>query len=250
MLSASTLSRLANIFLVVGFVSLAMSVSTELSRQLPSEAAESQSLPAQYTSGESPADSATLPESAEFLSLLATPAFAYDQFSPTATRIPIGYLAPSSKTNDLAGAARVPAAPIEVKLAELPAEDGIIFETLGKKICIGGTACEEHCAIETGGCDVKPSFELKLDRPAHIAAIQVYAHDQVGQTRRASLLVKVNGQTVGKTPVYRYGSTLTFKAGRVGQLVTIESMHDTHGFLNGGDEAVIWDVYLFGREPR
>lgn len=250
MFSASTLNYLANVFLVVGFISVAMSVSTELSRQMPSEAAEPEIIPALYTSEDRSADVSAMPKGAELLSSAPIMAFAYDRFSPATSNTPVSSLAPAAITGALAGAGRSPAAPIEVKLAALPAKNEIIFEDLGRKVCIGGTVCPEHCGIESGGCEVRPAYVIKLDRPAHIAAIQLYAHDQVGATRRASLQVKVNGVTVGKSPVYRYGSNLSFKAGRVGQLVTVESLHDTDGFLNGGEETVLWDVYLIGREPR
>jgi len=148
------------------------------------------------------------------------------------------------------GAVHAPAEPKEARLASLPAKPGIIFEDLGHKVCIGGTVCEEQCKIEAGGCEAKPAYVLKLDRPAYLTAIQLLAHDGVGPTRRAELLVKVNGEPVGSAEVHRYGSTRTIKIGRVGQLVTVESRHQRNGFLRGGEEAVIWDVYLLGREPR
>jgi hypothetical protein len=156
----------------------------------------------------------------------------------------------SSDTLAIAGAARAPAAPIVAKLASLPATTGVIFEELGSKSCIGGTLCDEHCKSEAGGCDVRPAYVIKLDQPAFLSALQLYAHDQVGPTRRAQLLVKVNGEAVGKPHVYRYGATLTVKIGRTAQLVSIEALHQRHGFLSGGEEAVIWDVYLFGRAPN
>lgn len=148
------------------------------------------------------------------------------------------------------GAARAPAEPVEAKLAALPSKPGVIFEDIGRKVCIGGMLCEQQCKIEAGGCEVKPAYVIKLDRPAYLSAIQLYAHDGVGPSRRAELLVKVNGEPVGAAEVHRYGSTRTIKIGRSGQLVTVESRHQHNGFLRGGEEAVIWDVYLFGREPR
>jgi hypothetical protein len=174
------------------------------------------------------------------------------RFSAVGASLSVGSFAPPFvvKTSELGGAGRMPAARAEGRLAALPDKPGVIFEDVGKKFCIGGTVCPTHCATEAGGCEVRSAYVIKLDRPAYLSAIQVYAHDEVGVSRRASLLVKVNGEPVDKIPVYRYGSTLSVKIGRIGQLVTIESMHDTHGFLNGGDESVIWDIYLLGREPR
>jgi hypothetical protein len=150
-------------------------------------------------------------------------------------------------------AERVPAeaaAAPEAKLAALPAKPGIIFEDLGHKACIGGTACEAHCKIETNGCAALPAYAIKLEHPAYISAVQLYAHDQVGPSRWSELVVKVNGRPVGSAQVHRYGSTRTIQIGRVGQLVTIESRHYHNGFLRGGEEAVIWDVYLLGRKPH
>jgi hypothetical protein len=148
------------------------------------------------------------------------------------------------------GAVRAPAEPKEATLASLPAKAGIIFEDVGHKVCIGGMLCEEQCKIEAGSCEAKPAYVLKLDRPAYLSAIQLFAHDGVGPSRRAELVVKVNGEPVGSAEVHRYGSTRTIKIGRTGQLVTVESRHQHNGFLKGGEEAVIWDLYLFGREPR
>lgn len=158
--------------------------------------------------------------------------------------------AEQSAANMVGGATRAPAAPTEAKLSALPAEPGIIFEDVGRKACIGGTECEAHCEIETNGCEVHPAYVIKLDRPAYISTVQLYAHDEVGPSRRAELLVKVNGEPVGAAEVHRYGSTRTIKVGRVGQLVTVESRHQHNGFLRGGEEAVIWDLYLVGRAPE
>jgi hypothetical protein len=152
--------------------------------------------------------------------------------------------------NVLSGVDRAPAVPTQVQPAALPAKPGIIFEDTGNKACIGGTLCEEHCKSESNGCEAKPAYVIKLGEPAYISTVQLYAHDGVGPSRRSQLLVKVNGEPVGKTDVYRNGSTLSVKVGRTGQLVTIESMHQHNGFLRGGEEAVIWDVFLLGRAPR
>ena len=152
--------------------------------------------------------------------------------------------------NVLSGVDRAPAVLTQVQPAALPAKPGIIFEDTGNKACIGGTLCEEHCKSVSNGCEAKPAYVIKLGEPAYISAVQLYAHDGGGPSRRSQLIVKVNGEPVGKTDVYRNGSTLSVKVGRTGQLVTIESMHQHNGFLRGGEEAVIWDVFLLGRAPR
>ena len=104
--------------------------------------------------------------------------------------------------------------------------------------------------INANGCAALPAYAIKLEQPAYISAVQLYAHDQVGPSRWSELVVKVNGRPVGSAQVHRYGSTRTIEIGRVGQLVTIESRHYHNGFLRGGEEAVIWDVYLLGRKPH
>lgn len=239
MLSARTFNRLANISLAAGILILIVTVSAELAKWTRGEARES--VHTDYTSENAP----------EIMP--ARIVFTNDQHGDVPygkPSEPVRVAQLGSSPAAIAGAARSAVPPKEAKLASLPAKPGIIFEELGRKVCIGGTACEEHCRVETDGCIVQPSYVIRLDRPAYISAIQLYAHDQVGPSRRASLLVKVNGDAIGKTEVYRFGSTLTVKIGRIGQLVTVESLHATHGFQNGGEEAVIWDVYLLGREPR
>jgi hypothetical protein len=246
MFSAYTLNKLANLCLAASFIALIASVSIELSNWSTTEASEPE-----YTQT-IPADAAKMWRAADFSMFKPDSDLAPEQLLLNISHASFGQSVPLSvpKPDVQAGAARVPTAPTEGKLAALPTQTGIIFEDLGKKVCIGGTQCPEHCRIETGGCEVRPAYVIKLQRPAYIAAVQLYGHDQVGPTRRAALLVKVNGEPAGKAVVHRFGSTLTVKVGRVGQLVTVESMHDSNGFLYGGEETVIWDVYLFGREPR
>lgn len=237
MFSARTFNFLANVSLCVGIFALFTSVSLEFSNRTRGEARERD-----YTNDNAPeimpakfSISSDLPEGEQYIRVSDPPA-----------RVASVSVVPTA----IAGAARTTAAPKDARLASLPTKAGIIFEELGRKVCIGGTSCEEHCRVETDGCIVQPNYSIRLERPAYISAVQLYAHDQIGPTRRASLLVKVNGEAIGKTEVYRYGSTITVKVGRVGQLVTVESMHAVHGFQGGGEEAVIWDVYLLGREPR
>ncbi len=246
MFSASTLDKLANLSLAASFIALIASVSIELSKWSTTEASEPE-----HTQTIA-ADTAMMLRTADFSIFKPDFDLVPEQFLLNVTHASFGQWVPLSvpRPDARAGAARVPTAPTEGKLAALPTQTGIIFEDLGKKVCIGGTQCPEHCRIETGGCEVRPAYVIKLQRPAYIAAVQLYGHDQVGPTQRATLLVKVNGEPAGNAVVHRFGSTLSVKVGRVGQLVTIESMHDTSGFLYGGEETVIWDVYLLGREPR
>lgn len=236
MLSARAFNRLANISLATGILILITLVSIEFAKWTRGEARET----SDYTSDNAPE---IMP--ARILVTQEQPEEPYIRPSEPVRLAQLG-----NSAGAIAGAARSAVPPKEAKLAALPAKPGIIFEELGRKVCIGGTACEEHCRIEADGCIVQPSYAIRLERPAYISAIQLYAHDQVGPTRRASLLVKVNGDAIGKTEVYRFGSTLTVKVGRIAQLVTVESLHAVHGFQNGGEETVIWDVYLLGREPR
>jgi hypothetical protein len=236
MLSARTFNRLANVSLAAGILILITTVSVELAKWTRGEARES--VHNDYTSENAPE---IMPS--RVLVTIEQPE--EEPFIRPSEPIKLAQLG-----NAIGGALRSAVPPKEAKLAALPVKPGIIFEELGRKVCIGGTQCEQHCLIETDGCSVQPSYSIRLDRPAYISAIQLYAHDQVGTTRRASLLVKVNGDAIGKTEVYRHGSTLTVKIGRIAQLVTVESLHAVHGFQNGGEETVIWDVYLLGREPR
>jgi len=90
------------------------------------------------------------------------------------------------------------------------------------------------------------SYVIELDKPSYISTIQLNAHDNIGKSRRSKLILKVNGKTLDAEPVYRLGSSVTLKADVVGQVITIESAHQHKGFLRGGEEAMIWDVYVFG----
>jgi hypothetical protein len=116
----------------------------------------------------------------------------------------------------------------------------------GEKLCIGGVLCSKFCATETRDCEPTQSLTIRLDEPARINTIQLSAHDNIGKTRRSRLVVKVNGKPVAETLVYKLGSTLSLDVGETGELITIESAHQYNGFLRGGEEAVIWDIYVFG----
>jgi hypothetical protein len=245
MLSACAFNRLANISLAAGILSLCVSASLELSRWTRGEASEHVAVKDDSDYRE---DNAPEIMPARF-SIERDLRDELAESAPDEVR-PVRIASLNQNIEAIAGAARTAASPKEAKLAALPVKPGIIFEELGKKVCIGGTKCEEHCRIEADGCEVRATYAIRLDRPAYISGLQLYAHDQVGPTRRASLLVKVNGDAIGKSEVYRFGSTISIKVGRIGQLVTVESLHAVHGFQNGGEEAVIWDVYVMGREPR
>lgn len=130
--------------------------------------------------------------------------------------------------------------------SEMPVNGRIIHQSKGERLCIGGVLCAKFCADDGRGCEPTRSLTIKLDEPARINAIQLSAHDNIGKTRRSRLVVKVNGKPVAETLVYKLGSTLSLDVGETGELITIESAHQYNGFLRGGEEAVIWDVYVFG----
>ena len=123
----------------------------------------------------------------------------------------------------------------------------VIYHDGKGRYCIGGTACPNYCASGDRACTAEFSHVITLDKPTYIAAIQVNAHDNVAKTRRSKLIVKVNGKPLRSEPVFRLGSSLSFEANTVGQVITIESAHQMNGFLKGGDEAVIWDIFAYGR---
>ena len=130
--------------------------------------------------------------------------------------------------------------------AEKPAA-AVVFRDKEGRHCIGGVECASYCAATDRNCTAEFNYMIELDKPTYIAAIQLNAHDDVGKTRRSKLVVRVNGRLIGEQPVYRLGSSVSLAADVVGQVITIESAHQQNGFLRGGDEAVIWDVFVFGR---
>jgi hypothetical protein len=147
-----------------------------------------------------------------------------------------------AKVDDKAEAA-LAAAP---EVSSAPVNGRIIHQADSGKLCIGGVLCSKFCETKPQDCEPTPSLTIKLDKPARINTIQLSAHDNIGATRRSRLVVKVNGKPVANTLVYRLGSTLSIDVGETGELITIESAHQYNGFLRGGEEAVIWDVYVFG----
>ena len=118
------------------------------------------------------------------------------------------------------------------------------------RLCIGGVHCEAYCSSGGQDCKTSGNLMIRLDEPAHINSIQLSAHDNIGESRRSRLIVKVNGKEIAETLVYRLGSTLTIDIGETGELITIESAHQYNGFLRGGEEAVVWDVYVFGNKGQ
>ncbi len=129
-----------------------------------------------------------------------------------------------------------------------PVNGRIIHHSDAGRLCIGGVHCPNFCKDDGQNCKTSANLTIRLDEPTRINTIQLSAHDNIGKSRRSRLIVKVNGKEVADTLVYRNGSTLTIEVGATGELITIESAHQYNGFLRGGEEALIWDVYVFGGE--
>ncbi len=132
------------------------------------------------------------------------------------------------------------------KTVDAPINGRLIHQATGERVCIGGVLCPDFCTTKNQNCAPSQSLTIKLDNPAKITTIQLSAHDNIGKTRRSRLVFKINGKKVADSLVYRLGSTLSIDVGEAGELITIESAHQHNGFLRGGEEAVIWDVYVFG----
>jgi hypothetical protein len=127
-----------------------------------------------------------------------------------------------------------------------PLPDRVVAEISGRKYCIGGTLCPSYCGEPAKSCEAQPIYRLQLDRPTRISRIQLYAYDDVGVTRVAELVVKLDGHQVARLPVRWEGSTLDAPVRRTGRLITIEA-RDPGGLRFAGEEAVISDVKVFGR---
>jgi hypothetical protein len=112
-----------------------------------------------------------------------------------------------------------------------------------------GTLCPNSCEHPGKVCKAQPLYSFKLDRPASISRIELYAEDEVGLTRHAELVVKLNGRQPGTFPVNWTGSTITIPVNRTGQDVTIEA-RDLHGVRFAGEEAVISEIHVFGRKLK
>jgi hypothetical protein len=133
------------------------------------------------------------------------------------------------------------------------AMDRVLLDDTGKKYCLGKALCSEYCAKRGGGCEIDTVYTQKLDQPARISWILLYAHDNLGPTRRVDLLrVKVDGAELGKFAVNRAGATISIPVNRVGQLITVEPTYDRNAVLLGGERstisegAMITDMYVFG----
>jgi hypothetical protein len=133
------------------------------------------------------------------------------------------------------------------------AMDRVLLDDSGKKYCVGKALCSEYCAKSGGGCEIDTVYTQKLDQPARISWILLYAHDNLGPTRRVDLLwVKVNGAELGKFAVSRAGATISIPVNRIGQLITVEPTYDRNAVLLGGERstisegAMITDMYVFG----
>src|SRR5215472_16053853 len=135
----------------------------------------------------------------------------------------------------------------KAKLAKVHGPERVLVEDLGRQYCIGGTLCPSYCEQPGKGCEARPFYSLKLDRPANTSRIELHAEDEVGITRKAELVVQLNGRQLGTFPVNWTGSTITIPVNRAGQRITIEA-RDPLGVRLGGEEAVISDIHVFGRE--
>ena len=111
----------------------------------------------------------------------------------------------------------------KAKLAKVHGPERVLVEDLGKQYCIGGTLCPSYCEQPGKGCEAQPLYSLKLDRPASISRIELHAEDEVGITRKAELVVELNGRQLGTFPVNWTGSTITVPVNRTGQRITIEA---------------------------
>lgn len=125
------------------------------------------------------------------------------------------------------------------------APERTLVEDLGKQYCIGGTLCPSYCEQPAKRCEAKASYSLRLDAPASISRIELHAEDEVGLTRIAELVVKLNGRQLASVPVRWTGSTLNVAVNRRGQLITIEA-RDPRGIRFAGEEAIISDIHVFG----
>jgi len=163
----------------------------------------------------------------------------------------MGFTAIAEEASPLPEVAPKPLKVAAASAMAVPAAEGaVIFQDQAGRYCIGGVHCPAYCATSDRQCAAKFSYVIKLDKPTRISAIQLNAHDNIGKSRRSELVVKVNGRRVDTKPVFRLGSSISLKTEATGQLITIESAHQHHGFLRGGEEAMIWDIFVFGKEAR
>jgi len=142
-------------------------------------------------------------------------------------------------------AAKIPQPTVSTRTAQPRDPERTLAEDLGKQYCIGGTLCPSYCEQPAKRCEAKASFSLRFDAPVGISRIQLHAEDDVGLTRLAELVVKLDGRRVAIVPVRWTGSTLDVPVKRRGQSITIEA-RDPRGIRFAGEEAVISDIHVFG----
>jgi hypothetical protein len=142
-------------------------------------------------------------------------------------------------------AAKIPQSTDATKAPAPRAPERILVEDLGRQYCIGGTLCPSYCEQPAKRCEANASYSLRLDAPASISRIELHAEDEVGLTRVAELVVKLDGRQLATVPVRWTGSTLNVAVKRRGQLITIEA-RDPRGIRFAGEEAIISDIHVFG----
>jgi hypothetical protein len=125
----------------------------------------------------------------------------------------------------------------------------VLFAATGRKYCIGVTLCPNYCEQPTNSCKVEPIYRIDLERPADISRIQLYAYDDVGITRVAELVIRLDGMAIGTLPVRWQGGTLDLPVRLTGQRITIEARSPS-GSRFAGEEAIISDVKVFGRSIK
>lgn len=142
-------------------------------------------------------------------------------------------------------AAKAPQSTISTRPSRPPAPERTLVEDLGKQYCIGGTLCPRYCEQPAKHCEVKASYSLRLDESASISRIELHAEDEVGLTRAAELVIKLNGRQLATVPVRWTGATIHVPVNRRGQVITIEA-RDPRGIRFAGEEAIISDIHVFG----
>ncbi len=137
----------------------------------------------------------------------------------------------------------------KAEFTRVRAPERILIEDLGQQYCIGGSMCPDYCEQAGKGCKAQSLYSLELARPASISHIELHARDEVVLKRPAELVVKLDGRQLGTFPVRWTGSTLSIPVNRTGQRITIGS-RDPHGARLAGEEAVISEVQVFGRDLK
>jgi hypothetical protein len=101
--------------------------------------------------------------------------------------------------------------------------------------CIGGAYC--------GGNET--SVDLSLPSTPFIDRVVIFAHDNIGQSATANLIVYVDGISVGRQDVRKAGSYLSFAVGRAGSLVKIQSVNVSWPTHPGSNESFIGSVQIY-----